>query len=92
MGLATSSTALAVMSLSAKTQQGRNASSLNLSDALGAGIFVGVSGTLFVALHSSGNLPLTFGSVLLAMSVIALLAAASSLRIGALANESSSRS
>jgi MFS family permease len=91
MGLATSSTALAVMSLSADAQQGRNASSLNLSDALGAGIFVGVSGTLFVALHSSGNLPLTFGSVLLTMSVIAVLAAASSLRIGALANESSSR-
>ena len=32
-------------------EQGRNASSLNLFDALGSGIFVGLAGTLFAALH-----------------------------------------
>jgi hypothetical protein len=77
-----------VMSLSQLAQQGRNASSLNLSDALGSGLFVGLSGTLFAVLHASGDLAVTFGTLLLTMTVVALLAAASSLRIGALANDS----
>jgi len=88
MGLATASTSVAVMSLSVESEQGRNASSLNLSDALGAGLFVGVTGTLFVALRTTGNLSLTFGTLLLSMSLVALLSAVASLRIGALTNES----
>ncbi len=87
MGLATSSTALAVMTLSKVAEQGRNASSLNLSDALGAGIFVGISGSIFAALHDDGDLSLTFGWVLVTMAVVALLAAIASLRIGAVRNE-----
>lgn len=87
MGLATSSTSLAVMTLSVEAEQGRNASSLNLSDALGAGIFVGVSGTIFAALHPAGNLALTFGTVLVSMAAIAVVAAVASLRIGAVRNE-----
>ncbi len=87
MGLATSSTSLAVMTLSVPSEQGRNASSLNLSDALGAGLFVGVSGTIFAALHGTGNLALTFGAVLLAMAAIGLLAVLISLRIGPVRNE-----
>lgn len=87
MGLATSSTGLAVMTLSNEAEQGRNASSLNLSDALGAGIFVGISGTIFVALHASGDLRTTYGALLATMSVVALLAAAASLRIGPVRNE-----
>ena len=70
------------MTLSEESEQGRNASSLNLSDALGAGLFVGVSGTIFAALHDSGNLALTFGAVLMAMAVVGLLAVLISLRIG----------
>ena len=46
MGLATSSSSLAVMSLSTAAEQGRNASSLNLYDALGSAIFVGIAGTI----------------------------------------------
>jgi MFS family permease len=87
MGLATSSTSLALMSLSRTAEQGRNASSLNLSDALGAGLFVGVSGTIFVALRSVTDLSITFGVVLQTMAVIALLAGLTSLRIGAVRNE-----
>lgn len=87
MGLATSSTSLALMTLSRTTEQGRNASSLNLSDALGAGLFVGVSGTIFVALRTSTDLSLTFGVVLGSMALLALLAALSSLRIGPVRNE-----
>jgi len=81
MGLTTASTALAVIWLSRQSEQGRNASSLNLSDALGSAVFVGVSGTLFAALHPAQGAPLTFGAVLLTMSAVAMLAVAASLRI-----------
>jgi hypothetical protein len=87
MGLATSSTSLAVMSLSGAAVQGRNASSLNVYDALGSGILVGVAGTIFAALEPSGNLALTFGLVELSMAAVALLAALTSLRIGIMRNE-----
>ncbi|MFP5283657.1 MAG: MFS transporter [Actinomycetes bacterium] len=87
MGLATSSTSLAVMTLSPEREQGRNAASLNFSDALGAGLFVGVSGTVFAALHPRGDLELTFGVLLAAMVLVAAAAAATSLRIGAVRNE-----
>ena len=87
MGLATSSSSLAVMSLSTAAEQGRNASSLNLYDALGSAIFVGIAGTIFAALHSTGNLALTFGLVELSMSTVALLAVLTSLRIGVVRNE-----
>ncbi|HEX5906901.1 MAG TPA: MFS transporter [Propionibacteriaceae bacterium] len=87
MGLAVSSSSLAVMTLSATSEQGRNASSLNVYDALGSGIFVGVAGTVFAALHPSGNLALTFGLVELSMAVVALLSVLTSLRIGVVRNE-----
>jgi MFS family permease len=87
MGLATSSTSLAVMTLSKVSVQGRNASSLNLFDALGTGIFVGLSGTIFAALRPTGNMSLTFGVVYAAMLGVTLLAVGSSLRIGRVRNE-----
>lgn len=87
MGLATASTSLAVMTLSQESEQGRNASSLNLFDALGSGVFVGVAGSIFAALHPGGDLPLTFGVLLLAMAGIAVLAVVTSLRIGVVRNE-----
>ena len=82
MGLAISSTSVAVMSLSGEGEQGRNASSLNLFDALGSGIFVGLAGTIFAALHPGGNLALTFGVLLAGMSAVAVLSVLASLRIG----------
>jgi len=87
MGLATSSTSLAVMTLSEAAVQGRNGSSLNLSDALGAGLFLGVSGTIFAGLHEVADLSVTFGAVLGSMTMVAALAALASLRIGAVRNE-----
>jgi MFS family permease len=87
MGLSVSSTSLAVMTLSAEAEQGRSASSLNLFDALGSGLFVGVAGSIFAALIPTGNLALTFGVLLLAMAAVALLALLSSLRIGAVRSE-----
>jgi MFS family permease len=87
MGLATASTSLAVMKLSAAGDQGRNGSSLNVYDALGTAIFIGVAGTIFAALHPSGNLALTFGVVEASMAVVAVLAVLTSLRIGVVRNE-----
>jgi MFS family permease len=82
MGFATASTSLATITLSTVDAQGRNGSSLNLGDALGSSIFVGLAGTIFGALHPGGNLALTFGLVLLSMSVVAVLAMLASLRVG----------
>ena len=87
MGLSVSSTGLATMTLSRDAEQGRNGSSLNLSDALGAGLFVGVSGTIFAALRTTTDLSVTFGTVIGAMAVLALLAALTALRIGPVHNE-----
>ena len=56
MGLGIASTSIAVMSLSRDDEQGRNASSLQLGDALGASLFAGVSGSIFAALHPSRRL------------------------------------
>ncbi|HZA05886.1 MAG TPA: MFS transporter, partial [Propionibacteriaceae bacterium] len=87
MGLAVSSTGLATMTLSRDAEQGRNGSSLNLSDALGAGLFVGVSGTIFAALRTSVDLSVTFAVVIGTMAVLALLASLTALRIGPVNNE-----
>jgi MFS family permease len=82
MGLATSSTSLATMTLSHAGEQGRNASSLQFGEAFGGGFFLGVGGTIFAAVRPSGNLTLTFGCVLTAMTVVAGLAVLTSLRTG----------
>jgi MFS family permease len=82
MGLAMSGTSLATMSLSVAAEQGRNASSLQFGDAFGGGLFIGVGGTIFAALHPSGDLTATFTAVLAAMSCVALLALLVSLRVG----------
>jgi Kef-type K+ transport system membrane component KefB len=91
MGLATASTSLAVMTLSEESEQGRNASSLNLFDALGSGVFVGLAGSIFAALHPGGDLARTFGVLLLTMAAIAVLAVATSLRVGVVRNEFAAR-
>ena len=87
MGLAFSSTSVAAMTLSAPVEQGRNSSSLALGEALGGSLLVGLSGTIFATLHPSGRLALTFGWVLAAMAVMAVLATLLSLRIGRMSNE-----
>ena len=91
MGLATASTGLAVMTLTPAAEQGRNGASLNVGDALGSGLFVGLSGSIFAALHGTGNLSQSFGALLAAMMVVGLLATASSLRIGPVRNDSFGR-
>ena len=47
----------------------------------------GVSGTIFAALRTTTDLSVTFGAVIGAMAVVALLAALTALRIGPVRNE-----
>ena len=89
MGLATSSTSIATMSLSVPADQGRNASSLQFGEAFGGGLFIGVGGTVFAALRPSGDLTATFASVLAAMTVVGALAVLASLRTGPIRDASS---
>jgi MFS family permease len=82
MGVGTSTSTVATMALSSDAQQGRNASSLNLGDALGSGLFVGISGSVFTALRGHTGLATTFGSAFAVMALVALLSVAASTRIG----------
>ena len=52
MGLALSSTNVVVLALSPVAEQGFNSAALQLSDALGTVLFVGVGGALFAGLHT----------------------------------------
>lgn len=84
MGLSIASTTLAVMSLSTPAQQGRNSSSLQVGEALGNSVIVGVAGTIFAFLHPGGDLELTFATILAAMGVLALAGSSVATRIGRL--------
>ena len=87
MGLSLASTTLVTMTLSPPAEQGRNASSISLGEALGASLFVGLSGSIFAGLHSSGPLAATFGWVMGAMVLVAVAGLLFSLRIGRVPNE-----
>lgn len=84
MGVGTASSTVATMAFSSDAQQGRNASSLNLGDALGSGLFVGISGSVFSALRGHGDLASTFGFAFLVMAVVGLLSVLASTRVGRL--------
>ena len=73
--------------LSPPAEQGRNASSISLGEALGGSVFVGLSGSIFAGLHSSVPLAATFGWVMASMVVVALAGLLFSLRIGQVRNE-----
>jgi len=82
MGLATASTAVATMTLSAAAVQGRNASSLQFADAFGAGLFVGAGGTVFAVLRDTHTLTTVFTSVLATMTLVGVFAVVASSRTG----------
>ena len=90
MGLAVSSTSLALMTLSPPESIGRNTSSLQVADGLGSAFFVGVAGTIWAALHLNHTWQFTFSwlySVNAFVSLLALLLAIA--RLGHVRNESS---
>ena len=84
MGLAVTSTSLAVIYLSVPLAQGRNNAALQVSDNLGSSVLVAVAGTIYAAWHPSGNLVLTYGVLMVAMAVASLAGVAVSQRIGPL--------
>ncbi|MGC3994098.1 MAG: MFS transporter [Propionicimonas sp.] len=91
MGLSVASTSLATMQLSAPIELGRNTSSLQVGESLGNSIGAGLAGTLFALGLARGDAVFGFGAPLTAMAVVGLLAALSSVRIGALENHSADR-
>jgi hypothetical protein len=90
MGLATASTAVATMALSAAEEQGRNASSLQFGEAFGASLFVGAGGTVFAVLRDAGGVTTVFTGVLGTMTLVAVLAVLVSLRTGPIRDTASS--
>lgn len=84
MGLAVASTSLATMSLSDAETLGRNTASLQVGEGLGNSLMSGLAGAAFHLLHGSASAPVTFGSVFLVPSVVAVLAVACAQRIGAI--------
>ena len=72
MGLAMSSTSVVVLALSPVAEQGLNSAALQLSDALGTILFVGVGGALFAGLHTeNGNNTAAFLTIYLVMASVA---------------------
>lgn len=84
MGTAYASTSVATMRLSSDTEQGRNAASLQLSEALGGSLLAGLAGAGYAwGLRAvPGHPSLTFGLLFAGLVVTALLAVAVSRRIG----------
>ena len=82
MGLATASGSLAVMTLSEPAQLGRNTGSLNLSEALGNALFIGLAGAIYANLRHQVVPADTFGWVFVAAAAVALASVASALRVG----------
>ena len=90
MGLAVSSTSLALMTLSPPETIGHNTSSLQVADGLGSAFFVGVAGAIWAALHVHYSWQVTFAWLYAANGIVALLALVLTItRLGHVRNESS---
>lgn len=84
MGTAFASTSVATMRLSSDAEQGRNAASLQLSEALGASLLAGLAGAGFAwGMRVAADQPtLVFGLLFAGLTVTGLLAVLASRRIG----------
>lgn len=72
MGLAMSSTSVVVLGLSSVQEQGFNSAALQLSDALGAIVLVGLGGAIFASSHGPGRNTGAFLAIYAVMSAVAL--------------------
>jgi MFS family permease len=88
MGLAITSTSLAVMNLSPAELYGRNTSSLQVSDSLGSAFFGGLSGSMMAALLGPFGTDHTFGIIYLTLAAVAALSLVLGYRVGHIRNES----
>jgi MFS family permease len=76
MGISLSSTSVLVLGLSAPGQEGRNAASLQVSDALGSVFGVGAGGAVFAAGHTAaGQDHGLFAGIWLGLAAVGVLAA-----------------
>lgn len=82
MGLITASTAVAVMNLSPSVEMGRNSSSLQVGENLGAALCLAIGGTIFAALDATSSPSATFGWPFVVLTGVALLGVLLALRIG----------
>jgi MFS family permease len=71
MGLAMSSTSVVVLGLSSVQEQGFNSAALQLSDALGSIVMVGLGGAIFAALHGPGSNTGVFLAIYAVMALVA---------------------
>lgn len=90
MGLASSSTSILVMQISGAHELGHNSSALQVAEATGNALVVGLAGTLFAAL--SAWPAWSFGAPALVVAGCAAAAVAFSLRVGHFPNLSARRS
>ncbi|MFW6598628.1 MFS transporter [Propionibacteriaceae bacterium Y2011] len=84
MGMAYTSTSLAVMTLSGPNDQGRNAASLSVAEALGASLLTGLAGAGYAygLRMLPDELPVVFGAVFVGVTLVAALGVLASRRIG----------
>lgn len=91
MGLLTASSAVAVMNLSNRAEFGRNSSSLQVGENLGAGLCLAIAGTIFAALDGQAPVSATFGWPILVLALIGVLGIGLALRIGPVADDTDAR-
>lgn len=82
MGLTMPSSAVAVMSLSTQFEQGRNQSSMQVSEAVGNSVVTAVAGGIYTALLMAQPAKLSFSAALAATLIVSLAAVLISRRIG----------
>lgn len=73
MGMAMSSTSVVVLGLSTVQEQGFNSAALQLSDALGAIVLVGVGGAIFASSHGPDSNTGAFLAIYAVMSAVAVV-------------------
>jgi MFS family permease len=76
MGLGMTTTGVLVLELSPADEQGRNSASLQVSDALGGVLGIGLAGAVFAALHDpTGDDGPVFAGIWLGLAVVAAVGA-----------------
>lgn len=87
MGLTMPSSAVAVMGLSSRFEQGRNQSSMQVAESVGNSVVTAVAGGIYTALLAAQPAKLSYTAALGVALVIGLAAVALSRRVGLIPNE-----